>query len=338
MGFGAQRPNWSVEGRDWPNREHSRFVSAGGMSWHVQEMGEGPRLLLLHGTGAATHSFRDLAPKLAKHFHLACAGPARARLHGHAAQQRPVAARHGAACRQPARQDGVRARHRRRSFGGRRDPDRDGAVGSRSARRSSSPSTVRCCRFAARRCFRRWRSCSSSIRWPRRLFAWRALSHDATRRLLEGTGSAIDAARHRTLPAPVPQTRPCRRHARHDGELGPATDCSAGLLALSVPLVLVSAANDKAVPPRDAATIAARVPVARAMPLGDGGHLVHEEQPARLAELVVDRGRVKRAFRRGSKLSVCKIRLTEILSLNVDGSESQSRRRASSTRTGRTPS
>ncbi len=59
---------WSVEGRDWPHREHSRFVTQGALRFHVQVMGNGPPLLLLHGTGAATHSWRDLAPLLAGHF------------------------------------------------------------------------------------------------------------------------------------------------------------------------------------------------------------------------------------------------------------------------------
>jgi magnesium chelatase accessory protein len=59
-------PDWATEGRDWPNRAASRFVEAGGLRWHVQVMGEGPALVLLHGTGAATHSWRDLAPALAR--------------------------------------------------------------------------------------------------------------------------------------------------------------------------------------------------------------------------------------------------------------------------------
>lgn len=33
--------------------------------WHVQVSGKGPVMLLLHGTGAATHSWRDLLPCLA---------------------------------------------------------------------------------------------------------------------------------------------------------------------------------------------------------------------------------------------------------------------------------
>jgi magnesium chelatase accessory protein len=36
--------------------------------WHVQIAGAGPVLLLLHGTGAATHSWRHLIPLLAKDF------------------------------------------------------------------------------------------------------------------------------------------------------------------------------------------------------------------------------------------------------------------------------
>jgi putative magnesium chelatase accessory protein len=59
---------WTEDGRDWPHREASRFVDAGGVRWHVQVMGDGPALLLVHGTGASTHSFRDLMPLLARRF------------------------------------------------------------------------------------------------------------------------------------------------------------------------------------------------------------------------------------------------------------------------------
>jgi magnesium chelatase accessory protein len=64
----VSKPDWNVEGRDWPNRAISRFIDTGRMRWHVQMAGSGPVLLLLHGTGAATHSWRDLLPLLAEHF------------------------------------------------------------------------------------------------------------------------------------------------------------------------------------------------------------------------------------------------------------------------------
>jgi magnesium chelatase accessory protein len=64
------KPDWNREGRDWPNRSASRFVKADGLDWHVQTMGSGPIMLLLHGTGSATHSWRRLMPLLAEHFTL----------------------------------------------------------------------------------------------------------------------------------------------------------------------------------------------------------------------------------------------------------------------------
>lgn len=59
---------WEREGRDWPHRDASRFVDAGGLTWHVQQTGAGPDVLLIHGTGAATHSWRAVMPALAERF------------------------------------------------------------------------------------------------------------------------------------------------------------------------------------------------------------------------------------------------------------------------------
>ncbi len=68
----SDRPRWDKEGLGWPNRAASRFVDAGRLRWHVQVMQHAdaavPVALLLHGTGAATHSWRDMMPLLAKDF------------------------------------------------------------------------------------------------------------------------------------------------------------------------------------------------------------------------------------------------------------------------------
>jgi magnesium chelatase accessory protein len=58
----------SLPPADWPNRMDSRFMRVGKIDWHVQVAGDGPVLLLLHGTGAATHSWRDMLQPLAQHF------------------------------------------------------------------------------------------------------------------------------------------------------------------------------------------------------------------------------------------------------------------------------
>lgn len=70
FGLDRTRPDWATAGRDWPNRGASRFVRAGAIHWHVQVDGpeDAPALLLLHGTGAATHSVRDLFALLARDF------------------------------------------------------------------------------------------------------------------------------------------------------------------------------------------------------------------------------------------------------------------------------
>lgn len=60
--------DWSAEGRDWPLRETSRTVATRGLKWRVQEMGDGPDLLLLHGTGASAHSWHRMMPALAKRY------------------------------------------------------------------------------------------------------------------------------------------------------------------------------------------------------------------------------------------------------------------------------
>lgn len=62
--------HWEREGRRWPNREASQFVDAAGLRWHVQRLGKGPELLLLHGTGASCHSWRAAMPLLAERFTL----------------------------------------------------------------------------------------------------------------------------------------------------------------------------------------------------------------------------------------------------------------------------
>lgn len=55
---------------DWPHAECSRQVLSRPHRWHLQEMGQGDTLLLLHGAGGSTHSFRDLMPLLAEHYHV----------------------------------------------------------------------------------------------------------------------------------------------------------------------------------------------------------------------------------------------------------------------------
>ena len=53
---------------NWPLSQHSSMVSCSGLKWHVQTLGSGPTVVLIHGTGASTHSWRDVAVNLSNDF------------------------------------------------------------------------------------------------------------------------------------------------------------------------------------------------------------------------------------------------------------------------------
>lgn len=59
---------WAKDAATWPLSDHSRFVLCKPHKWHVQDVGHGPLLLLVHGAGGATHSWQHLIPLLADRF------------------------------------------------------------------------------------------------------------------------------------------------------------------------------------------------------------------------------------------------------------------------------
>lgn len=54
----------------WPHADHSRFVDVRPHHWHVQELGQGDTVLLLHGASGSTHSWRDVMTDLAQDHHV----------------------------------------------------------------------------------------------------------------------------------------------------------------------------------------------------------------------------------------------------------------------------
>lgn len=60
--------NWALEKTIWPHAHASRFLRVSPHQWHVQVMGTGKTLLLLHGAGASLHSFADLMTTLAPQY------------------------------------------------------------------------------------------------------------------------------------------------------------------------------------------------------------------------------------------------------------------------------
>ncbi len=296
---GARRLDWARDGADWPNRDASRFVEAAGLHWHVQLQGEGPALLLLHGTGASTHSFAALMPLLARRFtviapdlpgHGFTAMPAWSRmsLPGlaralaellaalRAAPQIAVGHSAGAAILVRMALDESMVPKGIVSLNGALLPLHGlaGLLFSPAAKLLSFNPLV-----------------------PR-LFAWRAGDDRAVRRLIAGTGSVLDARGialyGRLLRSPPHVTGALAMMARWD-----LRSLQRDLPRLRPPLVLVAAGNDRTVPPAEAKRVCALQPAAERVDLPALGHLAHEERPELVAGIVLDRARAWRVLPKG---------------------------------------
>ncbi len=279
---------WARDGVDWPNRDASRFVAAGGVSWHVQVAGSGPVILLLHGTGAATHSWRGLFADLAKDFTVVAPD-----LPGHGFSSRPD----GAAMSLPGM-----AR----------------AVADLLAELGLSPEVVvghsAGAAIAARMCldgliapralvslngallplplmpeevFGPMARTLVSCRLVSRVFAWQAGSQAAMDRLVRSTGSTLDAE------GMALYARLARNPGHVEGALAMMANwglraLEADLPALRQKLILVTGSRDRTVPPGESYRVLRLVPSAKLISLPGLGHLAHEEDPTTAARLIRD--------------------------------------------------
>jgi magnesium chelatase accessory protein len=284
----ADRPSWEREGRDWPHREASRFVTAGGLRWHVQVVGQGPDLLLVHGTAAATHSWRGLLPILATRFRVIVPD-----LPGHGFTDLPPAQRlslpsmaHalGALLQALEARPVMAVGHSagaavvlRLALDGRIDPQ---AVVSLNG--ALLPLGERHAAF-----FTKAARMLVGLPFVPNLLAWRASNRDVAERLLRDTGSRIDAHGVDLY----------ARLFRHSSHVAAALGMMANwdllpllhdLPRLRPPLILVVGGADRTIPPAQAERIRARLPAARIVTLPGLGHLAHEERPAEVAQLLCD--------------------------------------------------
>jgi magnesium chelatase accessory protein len=278
---------------DWPHRSHSHTVTAAGLAWHVQSWpsarADRPWLVLLHGTGASTHSWAGLAPLLAARFQVLTLD-----LPGHAFTQRP-------------RADGLSLPGMAALLAGLLkhlaiDPvaivghSAGAAVAARLVLDGGARPRVLISLNGA------WFPPGGADGWwyaPAAkllalnpvapwLFSWHAARPATLKRLLAGTGSTLDTAgqaRYAQLAANV-------RHVAAvlammaSWDLSPLQHDLPKLAALGCTLHLVAADRDGAVPPGQAQAVATRVPGAQLHRLPGLGHLAHEEAPALVAGLI----------------------------------------------------
>lgn len=280
--------SWDVDGADWPNRSASRFVDAGGVRLHVQQMGQGPVALLVHGTGASTHSWRDFGPALAQRFTVIAPD-----LPGHAFSS------------QPSQQRGSSL------------PGMASILGEMLLQLEVAPSLVvghsagaailvgmALQGIVAPRCvvslngaLLPLQGLAGQIFSPvarllvqnslaPRLFAWRAGQTGVIDHVLRATGSNLD-------PRGIELYQRLARNPAHvQGALAMMANWDLPSLAsdigrLAAPLLLLAGGDDRTIPPEDAFRVRDRLPAARVEYLRGLGHLAHEERPQEVAELVI---------------------------------------------------
>ena len=56
--------NWKQAKHYWPFAQYSQFTLQKPHLWHIQDIGTGPVILLIHGAGSTTHSWQHLVPFL----------------------------------------------------------------------------------------------------------------------------------------------------------------------------------------------------------------------------------------------------------------------------------
>jgi magnesium chelatase accessory protein len=279
--------DWDRDGADWPNRHLSRFVEAGRIRWHVQEegvgSGGGPTILLLHGTGASTHSWRNIWPLLVPHGRLIAID-----LPGHGFTSRPAdLSLNGMADAVATLVESLDA-----------PPDlvighsAGAAVAARMALDNRVSPRLLVGIGGALEPF----PGPAAFLFPQlakllflnplapQLFTMTAgMPGEAGRFLARSTGSRIDAETARFY------GRLFRNRAHVASTLGMMASWDLVPLARDIPrllpeLLLLHGTEDKAVPPRVSEDVARQVANGRAVLLSGLGHLPHEEDAAAVAE------------------------------------------------------
>ncbi|MDY8108473.1 alpha/beta fold hydrolase BchO [Fulvimarina sp. 2208YS6-2-32] len=271
---------------DWPLVQHSRSVSAGGIDWHVQMLGDGPDILLIHGTGASTHSYRQLAPILARTHRVIMADCPGVGFSGRP-ERRPtldeMARLHGALLRRLEASPRLIVGHSagaviavQMALSNNARPDAIVSLGG-----ALLP-------FPGRR--GRLYPALAKLLFLNpvtpRLFAFRAHSERAVDQLLTATGSDLSSeardyyARLFRDPRHVEGTLAMMSH-------WDLASFETRLARLETPLILVHGLRDKAIAPQNSRTVHERLPGSALFMLDGLGHLAHEEAPDAIAGIIL---------------------------------------------------
>lgn len=276
---------WPDDAKDWPLVAHSKRILHRPHRWHVQEDGTGPTILLIHGAGGATQSFRGLFPLLAKTHHVVAVD-----LPGQGFTQIGGQQRCGldhmsedvlALCRHQGwtpeivvgHSAGVAIALRMWELGMR---PAKGIVGINAALGNF--------KGVAGWLFPIMAKALAVTPFSASLFA-NTTTRNSVRNLVKGTGSTLDQHglelyyRLATDRGHVDATLSMMAQWNLDGLLG-------RLEQIDLPVHLVLGTADAAVPPQVSRDAARLLPNAKLTELSDLGHLAHEEDPAIFAKII----------------------------------------------------
>ena len=282
----SNKLKFGLDGPDWPNREASRFVEAAGLTWHVQIMGQGPVILCLHSTGASSHSFAKLAKILSTDFMVVVPD-----LPGHGLSDMPpskrmrledVATNVGALMEALGLKPHIGVGHaagaaviiqmclakiispkRVVAINGALLPDRSSVV--RLLSRLAKPLLLN--------------NVTATV------FAWLSGNGGMAKLLVDRSGSNLSPSEIALY------QRLWGNHAHMTASIKMLAELDLIPLAhrlnnLDVPLVLAVGTADRAVAPDDAIKVNKLLPHAKVVALPGLGHLAHEEEPDKIAEIV----------------------------------------------------
>ena len=276
---------WPEDAKNWPLTQYSRQVLCRPHRWHVQEHGTGDTILLIHGAGGATQSFRHLFPLLAQDHHVVAVDLPGQGFTQLGAQQRCgldhmsedllTLIRHEGWTPKliVAHSAGVAIALRLWELGLR---PAQGIVGINAALGNF--------KGVAGWLFPIMAKALAATPFSASLLA-ATTTRNSVRNLVKGTGSTLDAEglelyyRLATDRAHVDATLSMMAQWSLDGLL-------ARLPRIDTPVHLITGLNDKAVPPQVSRDAVAKLPHARLTELPGLGHLAHEEDAATIAELI----------------------------------------------------
>lgn len=270
---------------DWPNRTASRIVRGPKHLWHVQQMGDGPDVVLLHGAGGSVHSYAALIPLLAKRVRVFAPD-----LPGHGFTKRGAQRRSGlqqmaedisALCAQEGVSPTAIIGH---SAGG--------AIalmmGQLPAHRHTTIIGINpaLSRFEgmAGVLFPAMAKLLATVPFTSRLFSGVSSRPERVKALIDSTGSKLSDD----------QIELYRRLVAREAHVNGTLDMMAqwdldllidGLMQITNPVHFITGTYDMTVPARVAEDAARKIPGARVTALQRYGHLVHEEIPDRVAEI-----------------------------------------------------